>query len=60
MTRDIASWVDAFETHLSAGTLRPIALQTVGKVGWPGVIQGIQEYQNGKVDKKLVVRTSME
>ncbi|KAG7292856.1 hypothetical protein NEMBOFW57_002901 [Staphylotrichum longicolle] len=60
VTKDIASWIPTFETHLAAGTLKPIEYQVVDGVGWEKVIQGIQELESGKAAKKIVVRTQNE
>lgn len=60
MTRDIASWIPTLETHLAAGTLKPIEYEVADGVGWGKVIQGIQDLENGKITKKLVVRTQSE
>ncbi|KAJ4179468.1 hypothetical protein NW767_014601 [Fusarium falciforme] len=60
VTRDIASWIPTLETHLAAGTLRPIEYEVADGVGWDKVIQGIQDLENGKIAKKLVVRTQSE
>ncbi|KAJ3539811.1 hypothetical protein NM208_g5338 [Fusarium decemcellulare] len=60
VTSDIAGWIPAFETHLAAGTLKPIAFQVVDGVGWDKVIEGVEMLQGGKADKKIVVRTKTE
>jgi hypothetical protein len=60
VTRDIASWIPTLETHLAAGTLKPIEYEVADGVGWDKVIQGIQDLENGKIAKKLVVRTQSE
>lgn len=60
VTNAIASWIDTFETHLAAGTLVPLEYQLVAGVGWDKVIEGIQDLENGKAAKKIVVRTQEE
>ncbi|KAF5008933.1 hypothetical protein FDECE_4796 [Fusarium decemcellulare] len=60
VTRDIAGWIPAFETYLAAGTLKPVAFQVVDGVGWDKVIEGVEMFQGGKADKKIVVRTQTE
>lgn len=60
VTRDIASWIPAFEKHLAAGNLRPIERQVVEGAGWNKVIQGIQDFEAGKFANKGVVRVEDE
>lgn len=57
VTKHIASWIPTFETHLAAGTLKPVEYQVVDGVGWESVIQGIKDLEAGKAAKKIVVRT---
>lgn len=63
MTKDVASWVPAFEAHLAASTLKPIEYQLVDMdgdtVGWDKVIQGIQVLESGKAAKKIVVQVQV-
>lgn len=60
VTNDITSWIPALETHLAAGTLKPIQYQVVDGMGWESVIQGIQDLENGKAQKKIIVRVQKE
>lgn len=60
VTNAIASWINAFETHLAAGTLVPLEYQLAAGVGWEKVIEGIQDLENGKAAKKIVVKTQEE
>jgi hypothetical protein len=60
VTKDIASWISTFETHLAAGTIKPVEYQLGNGVGWESVIQGIQDLEAGKAAKKIVVRTQEE
>lgn len=60
MTKNIASWIPRFEAYLAEGTLKPIEYQVVEGVGWEKIIQGIQDLENGKAAKKIVVRVQSE
>ncbi|KAK4129163.1 GroES-like protein [Parathielavia appendiculata] len=60
VTKEIASWIPTFETHLAAGTLKPIEYQLGDGVGWESVIRGIQDLEAGKAAKKIVVRIQDE
>lgn len=60
MTEDITSWIQTFETHLAVGTLKPIQYQVADGMGWEAVIQGIQDLESGKAQKKIVVRVQKE
>lgn len=56
VTRDIASWVEAFEGHLETGALKPLDYHVFDGVGWPGLIDAIAFYESGKSTSKLVVK----
>lgn len=55
-TTDLASWIDGFEGHLAAGTLKPLEYQLFDGVGWQAVIDAIALLESGKAAKKLVVK----
>ncbi|KAM0350620.1 hypothetical protein ACHAPU_003106 [Fusarium lateritium] len=60
VTADMVKYIPTLEKHLAAGTLKPLQHQEVDGVGWDRVIQGIQELEAGKAEKKIVVRTQEE
>ncbi|KAF5550068.1 zinc-binding alcohol dehydrogenase domain-containing protein [Fusarium napiforme] len=60
ITASIANWIPLLEKHIAAGTLKPLEHHVVDGVGWEKVIQGIQDMENGKFGKKIVVRTQQE
>ncbi|KAK7424263.1 hypothetical protein QQX98_000531 [Neonectria punicea] len=60
VTSVITDMIPIFETHLAAGTLKPIQYQVTDGMGWDKVIEGIQDLENGKAAKKIVVRVQKE
>ncbi|KPM45748.1 hypothetical protein AK830_g773 [Neonectria ditissima] len=60
VTSTISSLIPTFETHLAAGTLKPIQYQVVDGMGWDKVIEGIQDLESGKAAKKIVVKVQKE
>ncbi|KAK7429044.1 hypothetical protein QQZ08_004451 [Neonectria magnoliae] len=60
VTSVITDMIPIFEPHLAAGTLKPIQYQVADGMGWDKVIEGIQDLENGKAAKKIVVRVQKE
>lgn len=56
VTSAIAQWIPTFETLFAKGILKPLACQVVDGVGWDKVLLGLQDLQNGKAAKKIVVK----
>ncbi|KAF4445332.1 hypothetical protein F53441_10881 [Fusarium austroafricanum] len=58
ITANVVKWIPWLEAHLAAGTLKPLEHQVADGMGWDKVIQGIQDMEAGKAEKKIVIRVS--
>ena len=56
VTSAIAQWIPTFEDLFAKGMLKPLEYQTVDGAGWDKVLLGLQDLQNGKAAKKIVVK----
>jgi hypothetical protein len=61
ITADIATFIPQLEKLLGSGQLKPMKYEVVGDVGFKGVLQAMDTYNNRKGStSKIVVRVAKE
>lgn len=61
VTAAIAAFIPQLESLLESGQLKPMEYETIGEVGFKGVLEALDAYNNRKGStKKIVVRVAEE